>query len=78
MVTALILALPNFNLLFVVESDASSEGIRAILSQGGRPVVYFNKGLSLKPQVFSIYEKEMTIILAFVKKWNTYLMGRHF
>ena len=34
MVSAPILALPNFNDLFVVESDASYEGIRVVLSQG--------------------------------------------
>ena len=78
MVTAPVLAMPNFNTLFVVESDASKEGIGAVLSQGGRPIAYFSKGLSPKHQVLSVYEKEMMAILAAVKKWNTYLMGRHF
>ena len=78
MVTAPVLAMPNFNTLFVVESDASKEGIGAVLSQGGRPIAYFSKGLSPKHQVLSVYEKEMMAILAAVKKWNAYLMGRHF
>ena len=75
MVTTPVLAMPNFNILFVVESDASKEGIGAILSQEGRPVTYFSKGLSPQHQVLSVYEKEMMVILAAVKKWNAYLMG---
>ena len=61
-----------------MESDASSEGIGVALSQGGRSIAYFSKGLSPKHQVLSVYEKEMLAILAAVKKWNAYLIGRHF
>ena len=78
MVTAPVLALPNFNLPFVVESDASSEGIGAVLSQEGKPIAYFSKGLGPKHQALSVYEREMLAILAAVKKWNAYLTGRHF
>ena len=78
MTSAPVLALPNFNVMFVVESDASKDGLGAVLSQGGRPVAYFSKGLAPKHQVLSVYEREMMAILAAVKKWNAYLMGRHF
>ena len=78
MMFALILALPNFNLLFIVESDASNEGIKVVLSQEGCPVAYFNKGLTPKHQVLSIYKKEMMATLTAIKKWNAYLTGRHF
>ena len=50
----------------------------AVLSQGGKPVAYFSKALSPKHQLFSVYEKEMLAILAAVKKWSSYLVGRHF
>ena len=78
MVSAPILALPNFNTTFVVESDACNEGIGVMLSQAGRSIAYFSKGLAPKHQVLSIYEKEMMVILAVVKKWTAYLTGRHF
>ena len=78
MVSTPVLALPNFNLPFVVKSNASSEGIGAVLSQGGRPIAYFSKGLALKHQVLSVYEKKMLAILAAVKKWHSYFIGRHF
>ena len=67
MISTLVLALPNFNALFVLESDASSEGIEVVLSQWGRLVAYFNKGLSLSHQVLSVYKKEIMAILAIVK-----------
>ena len=78
MIKAPVLALPDFNSLFVVESDACSTGIGAVLSQLGRPVAFFSKALSMKHQALSVYEKEMLAILLAVKKWNSYLMGRHF
>ena len=77
-ISAHVLALPNFNEPLVVESDASSLGIEPVLTQGGHPIAYFNKALSPRHQTLSIYEKEMLAILVAVKKWNAYLVGRHF
>ena len=54
MVSAPILALPNFNELFVVEFDTSNKDIGAVLSQCGHPLTYFNKGLGPKHQALSI------------------------
>ena len=78
MTTAPVLVLPDFNQEFIVEADASHYGIGVVLSQGGRPVAYFSKALSPKHQTLSVYEKEMMAILVAVRKWNSYLLGRHF
>ena len=67
MVSAPVLALPDFDTLFVVESDVCHEGIGAVLSQKGRPIAYFSKGLGLKNQMLSVYDKKMLAFLATVK-----------
>ena len=78
MVSAPVLALPNFSEEFIVESNASNLGIGAVLTQNGRPLAYFSKVLFEKHQTLSVYEKKMMSILVAVKKWTLYLVGRHF
>ncbi|GMI63963.1 hypothetical protein HRI_000065600 [Hibiscus trionum] len=72
------LTLPNFDLEFTVEADASEAGVGAVLTQGGKPLAFFSKGLGVRHQALSVYEKEMLAVLMAVKKWASYLVGRHF
>ncbi|GMI89777.1 hypothetical protein HRI_002647000 [Hibiscus trionum] len=72
------LVLPNWDMEFVVETDASELGIRAVLTQCGRPLAFLSKGLGVRHQALSVYEKEMMAALVAVKKWSNYLIGRHF
>ena len=78
MVTAPVLALPDFTKEFVVEADASNQGIGAVLSQKGKPIAYFSRALSLRHQTLSVYDKKMMAILGAVKRWNAYLMGKSY
>ncbi|KAL4379791.1 hypothetical protein GQ457_02G012610 [Hibiscus cannabinus] len=76
--TAPVLALPDFNEEFVVETDASTVGVGAVLVQKGKPLAFFSKSLGVRHQSWSIYDKEMLAVLMAVKKWSSYLLGRHF
>ncbi|KAJ7949788.1 Ty3/gypsy retrotransposon protein [Quillaja saponaria] len=76
--TVPVLRLPDFSQEFTVESDASSEGVGAILSQSGHPVAYFSKGLSFSNRLKSAYERELLAVVLALQKWKHYLMGRHF
>ncbi|WVZ81560.1 hypothetical protein U9M48_028917 [Paspalum notatum var. saurae] len=73
-----VLALPNFDLPFAIETDACATGIGAVLLQQGHPLAYFSKALGPKSQGLSTYEKEYLAILMAVQQWRSYLQLREF
>nr|GEV35407.1 putative mitochondrial protein [Tanacetum cinerariifolium] len=73
-----VLALPNFNQEFVVETNTSGTRIGAVLCQNGQPVAYLRKTLATKHQSLSTYEKEFLVVVAALEKWKGYLLDRHF
>lgn len=73
MVTTPILALPNFDKPFSIETDACDTGIDAVLVQEGHPIAYYSKALGIKNQKLSTYEKEFLAVMMAVDKWRSYL-----
>ncbi|KAJ0800601.1 putative nucleotidyltransferase, Ribonuclease H [Helianthus annuus] len=78
MVQAPVLALPDWSQEFVIETDASSKGLGAVLMQGKHPIAFVSKALSPKQCALSVYEKELLAILLAVKHWHQCLILKHF
>jgi hypothetical protein len=65
LISAPVLALPNFAKPFVIETDAYDVGIGVVLIQEGHPLAFLSKALGPKSRGLSTYEKEyMAILLA--------------
>lgn len=58
-----VLALPLFDQIFVVETDACGQGIGAVLMQGGHPLAYISRQLKGKQLHLSIYEKKLLAVI---------------
>jgi len=78
MTTTPVLALPDFQQQFQVETNACADGIGAVLMQQGQPIAYLSKALGEKHKNLSIYEKEFLALIMAVEKWRPYLQRQEF
>jgi len=76
--TAPVLAIPDFNKQFIIETDASDLGMGAVLMQEGHPISFLSKAFCPRNQALSTYEKECLALIMAVDKWRSYLHGKEF
>jgi hypothetical protein len=78
-----VLALPNYDVPFVITTDASGIACGAVLSQldadgNDRPVAFMSKRLSDTESRWPAYEQELFVIYLAMSKWRPYVHGQHF
>ena len=82
LVVAPVLHSPDFDLQFVVTTDASLVAVGAILEQdfgqGLQPVAYESRKLNPAETRYSAYERELLGMVWAIGKWRHYLEGKHF
>ena len=57
-----VLAIPDFEKTFILETDASDLGLGAVLMQEGHPLAYLSRPLCPKNQGLSTYENDCMAI----------------
>ena len=78
-----VLSSPNFEKMFILQTDASNYGVGAVLSQadaGGmdHPIAFFSRKLLDREQKYSTIEEECLAIKLAVDAFQVYLFGRPF
>eukprot|EP00731_Ephydatia_muelleri_P039115 Em1119g1a len=78
-----ILSYPDFTKPFILDTDASNDGIGGVLSQldkdGGEHVVAYGSRLLIKPERnYCVTRKELLAVVTFVTHFRTYLLGHTF
>ena len=81
LVQSRILAYPQFDKAsppFVLQTDASSVGLVAVLEQNGHVIACASRSLNKAEQQYSVIQKECLAAVFAMKQFRHYLLGRNF
>jgi hypothetical protein len=70
--------MPDFDMPFVVDCDASGIGFGAVLHQGEGSLAFFSRPFAARHQKIAAYEHELIGLVQAVRHWRPYLWGRTF
>ena len=73
--SALVLALPNGRVGFMVYSDASRKAIVYVLMQNDRMVVYASRQLKKHEENYPTHDLELAAVVFSLKIWRHYFYG---
>ena len=81
LIQVLILAYPTFEKgvsEFMLQTDASTVGLGAVLEQNSHVVAYASRFLTAAERTYSVIQRECLAVVYALKQFRHYLLGRHF
>ena len=76
--SAPVLRFPNFKEPFTLTTDASNQGLGAVLSQNYHACLFISRTLNKAEENYSTSEKELLAIVWVMKRLRQYLLGKLF
>jgi hypothetical protein len=73
--SAPVLAIPDPDQTYEVETDGSIDGIGACLLQNGKPCAYISRKLNSAERNYTTTEQELLAVVYALKEWRCYLEG---
>ena len=70
------LRFPNFQLPFIIHTDASDYQLGAVISQENMPIAFFSRKLNAAQRKYTTIEKELLSIAETLKEYKTMLKGQ--
>eukprot|EP00253_Pinus_taeda_P013775 PITA_13775 len=76
--SAPILQVPDMRKDFTVYTDASAQGLVAVLMQEGWVIAYASRKLKKNEVLYATHDLELVAVMLALKLWRHYLIGRRF